>query len=57
MEKPTKEKLKEAIDKYISILSRRHLEQHLRSELFQSLYWGSSKEDQWEFIKDMEQEK
>ena len=56
MEKPTKEKLKEAIDKYISELSRRHLEQHFRSELFRSLYWGSSKEDQWEFIKNMEQD-
>tara|TARA_B100001057_G_scaffold90825_1_gene87117 strand:- start:812 stop:985 length:174 start_codon:yes stop_codon:yes gene_type:complete len=57
MEKPTKETLKEAIDKYISTLSRRNLERHLRSELFHGLWWGGTTEDQWEFIKKMEQVK
>ena len=56
MEKPPKERLKEAIAKYISTLRRRQLEEHLRAELFRSLWWGASQEDQWEFIKDAEEE-
>lgn len=57
MQKPNKEKLKEAIDKYISRMNRTELEQHLRSEFFHGLWWGGCTKDQWEFIKRMEQVK
>lgn len=57
MQKANKEKLKEAIDTYVYRLNRTELQQHLRSELFHSLYWGSNKEDQWEFINKMERVK
>jgi len=57
MQKPSKEKLKEAIDTYVYRMNRTELQQHLRSELFHGLSLGASTEDQLEFINKMEKVK